>query len=128
MKSNAMLGSIADIFANSSVKALQQQFDIASKVVKPFKYDELEFVTSKITMDTQRLNGFLVLHLEKSCLLKMYNHIFEDNIEELDGEIKDFNSECLNILYCLAKNDVYEQKNIDLGPAIPVLELSLIHI
>jgi len=125
VKSKAQMSSILEIFTKSTMQAFSKQFAIEVFPVKSFKTDDMNFVCGYVEINCNKFNGQIRIHIENGCLVSMYNSIFDEKFDHLDNENADFSGEVMNILYCLAKDNLSSQKGFELGPEIPKVEKSL---
>lgn len=125
MVSNEELRSYLSIFSESFKSALSRQFlvDVEKSSSKNDFQDS--FVTSYIELDYQRIKGQIRLHMTNDCLIKLYNEALGEDIDELNEENLDFSGEVMNILYCLSKDRLINEKYLPVESEIPVTKQGL---
>lgn len=74
-----------------------------------------------ITLATTKLNGTISLVFSEPVFLKIYENMFGEKHDKINGEIQDCAAELLNIIYGTAKTKINEMPGYDLQPAIPTV-------
>lgn len=96
-------------FLNALLEVFKKQLNIplvAGEVHPNFEFTEEIAIAGIINIQSEKITGELAICFTKESFLRIYNHMFTEDIQELSEEICDSAGEFVNMVLGQAKADI----------------------
>lgn len=109
-------------FLNALLEVFKKQLNIplvAGEVHPNFEFDESLAIVGLIKIKSEKITGELAIGFSKTCYLTVYNHMFSEDVTELNEEICDSAGEFVNMVLGQAKADINKITGLTVETATP---------